>query len=190
MQKKEKQIGLIMAIVISIAMGIVASIVISNDPKAQTPPLPLFCLINVVESIVVGILGALLIPLGKLGQAMAKKAKATPPSLKFSLINSIPLAVGNSVIVSAVVSFVNVAQAHSKIPAEQAPPLMAMWMGSWGPLLVPSIIISYVLAVLLAPVVVRMVMGKGGPMGGPGRPGGPGGQGGPNGQEGPGGPER
>ena len=158
MKKQERTIGLVMAVIMSIAMGIVAAVVIYNDPKAQTPPFPIFCLINLVESIIVGLLVALFIPLGKMGQALCKKAKAMPPSLKFNLLNSIPLAIGNSLIVSTVVSFINVAQAHAKIPTEQAPPLFAMWFGSWAPLLLPSIVISYVLAILVSPIVVKMVM--------------------------------
>ena len=158
MKKQERTIGLVMAIIMSIAMGIVAAVVIHNDPKAQTPPFPIFCLINVVESIIVGLLVALFIPLGKMGQALCRKAKAVPPSLKFNLLNSIPLAIGNSLIVSTVVSFINIVQAHAKIPAEQAPPLFAMWFGSWAPLLLPSIAISYVLAILVSPIVVKMVM--------------------------------
>lgn len=158
-RKKERKIGIIMAVIISICMGIVAAIVIVNNPNAQTPPFPIFLLLNVVESVIVGVVIALIIPLGKLGQMLASKCKAAPPSLKFNLINSIPLAIGNSVLVSAVVSFINIAKAHSKIPANQAPPLFAMWMGSWAPLLIPSIFISYVIAVLLAPFVVRFVMG-------------------------------
>lgn len=161
MKKQERKIGLIMATIISAVMGIVASVVISKNPNAQTPAFPIFCLINIVESIVVGIIVALVIPLGKLGQGLAKAAKATPPSLKFNLLNSIPLSIGNSVIVSAVVSFVNIAQAHSHIPAEQAPPLVAMWMGSWLPLLIPSVLISYVLAVLVSPLVVGAVRSGG-----------------------------
>ncbi|MBO4514333.1 MAG: hypothetical protein J5721_01530 [Lachnospiraceae bacterium] len=157
MKKQEKTIGLIMAVIMSVAMGILASIVIYNDPKTQTPPLPIFCLINIVESVIVGVIVAIFVPLGKLGMALAKKAKAAPPSLKFNLINSIPLAVGNSVIVSAVVSFIGVATAYAKIPADQAPPLLAMWFSSWGPLLIPSIVISYLLAILVAPIVVKAV---------------------------------
>lgn len=162
MKKQERRISLIMSVVMSIVMGIIASVVISRSPNVQLPPFPLFCLINIVESVVVGVLVAWLIPLGKLGQAFCKKAGAVPPSLKFNLLNSIPLSLGNSVIVSAVVSFVNVAQAHSKIPAPQAPPLMAMWMGGWWPLLIPSILISYVLAVVISPLVVKAVMGGAG----------------------------
>ena len=158
MKKQERTIGLVMAVIMSIAMGIVAAVVIYNDPKAQTPPFPIFCIINLVESIIVGLLVALFVPLGKMGQALCKKAKAMPPSLKFNLLNSIPLAIGNSLIVSTVVSFINVAQAHAKIPAEQAPPLFAMWFGSWAPLLLPSIVISYVLAIMVSPIVVKMVM--------------------------------
>ena len=158
MKEKERTVGIIMAIVMSVAMGIIAALVIYYDPKTQTPPLPIFCLINVVESVIVGLLVAFLVPLGKLGRALAAKAKATPPSLKFNLINSIPLAVGNSVIVSLIVSFIGVAQAHSKIPEQVAPPLFAMWIGSWARLLVPSILISYVLAIFISPLVAKAVM--------------------------------
>ena len=166
MKKKTRTIGLIMAILISIGMGILASIVISKNPDAKTPPFPIFCLINVAESVVVGVIVALVIPLGKIGQALTKKANAEPPSLKYNLINSIPLAIGNSVIVSAVVSFIGVVQGRSQMPAEAAPPLIPMWFGNWAPLLIPSILVSYVLAVVLAPIVVMLVMGKGKP-GGP-----------------------
>ena len=159
-KRKGRMISICMAVIISVAMGIVAAIVIAKNPNAKTPPLPVSLLLNVVESVIVGVLVALFLPLGRLGQMLAGKCKATPPSLKFNLVNSIPLAIGNSVIVSAIVSFVNIAQAHSKIPAEQAPPLLGMWMGSWAPLLIPSILISYVLAVLLSPLVVKAVAKK------------------------------
>lgn len=157
-KRQERKIGLIMAIIISMAMGLLAAFMIYFGGKAQgLPPLPIFILINLAESIVVGVIVALVIPLGKLGQMLTRKAKAVPPSLKFTLLNSIPMAIGNSVIVSAIVSFVNVAQAHSKIPKEQAPPLVAMWLGSWAPLLIPAILISYVLAVIISPLVVGFV---------------------------------
>jgi hypothetical protein len=42
MKKQERTIGLVMAVIMSIAMGIVAAVVIYNDPKAQTPPFPIF----------------------------------------------------------------------------------------------------------------------------------------------------
>lgn len=158
-KKKERTIQLIMAVIMSACMGIVATVVIAGDPKSQTPPFPVFLLLNLGESIAVGIAIALIIPFGKMGQALARKAKAVPPSGKFQLLNAIPFAVGNSVLVSAVVSFINVALAHAKIPADQAPPLPVMWFGSWAPLLLPSILISYVLALLVAPIVVKAVMG-------------------------------
>ena len=165
-KKKERKIGLIMAVIISACMGIVTAVMISKNPNAKTPALPIFLLINVVESIIVGVIIALVIPLGKLGQMLAAKCKAVPPSLKFNLLNSIPLTLGNSLIVSAIVSFINIAQAHSQIPADQAPPLFAMWLGNWAPLLIPTTLIGYVLAILISPLVIRFVMGA--PAGKPG----------------------
>lgn len=160
-KKQEKKIGLIMAVIMSVCMGVIASVVIAGNPNANTPSFPVFLLINLVESVIVGILVALIIPLGKMGQAMTRKAKAAPGSLKFNLINSIPMTLGNSLIVSTIISFVNVAQAHSHIPAEQAPPLFVMWFGSWAPLLLPSILISYMIAVVISPIVVKWVMRQG-----------------------------
>ena len=160
MRKKEKRVGIIMAVVMSAAMGIIASIVIAGNPEAKTPPFPVFCAINLIESIIVGLLVAFIIPLGRIGKGLADKAGATPPSMKFNLINSIPYAIGNAVIVSAVVSFINIAQAHASIPAEEAPPLMAMWISGWLPLLLPGIAVSYVLAVIISPIVVGIVMGR------------------------------
>ena len=157
MKKQKFMIDLIMTVIMSIAMGLIASFVVFRNPATQTPPFPILCLTNIGESIIVGVVVALIIPLGKIGNALTKKANAKPPSLKYGLINSIPMAVGNSVIISAVVSFVNIAQAHGKMPADQAPPLLIMWFSNWGPLLIPSILISYVLALLIAPVVVWIV---------------------------------
>ena len=158
MKKKEKKIGIIMAVIMSAAMGIIASVVIAGNPAAKIPPFPVFCAVNLVESIIAGLLVALFIPLGKIGKSLTDKANAVPPSMKFNLINSIPMAIGNSVIVSAVVSFINVAQAHASIPSDQAPPLIAMWLSGWLPLLIPGIVISYLLAVIISPLVVGMVM--------------------------------
>ena len=159
-RKKERTIGIIMAVIMSIAMGVIAAVVISGNPNAKTPPFPVFCAINVLESVIVGLFVAYLIPLAKIGRALCERAGAVPPSRKFHLINAIPMAVGNAVIVSGVVSFINVSEAHSSIPAEQAPPLLIMWLSSWLPLLIPGIIAGYVLAIILAPIVSGMVMGE------------------------------
>ncbi|MCR4990219.1 MAG: hypothetical protein K6A38_05075 [Lachnospiraceae bacterium] len=159
-KKKLRKIGIIMSIFIASAMGIVASVVISHRPDAQTPPFPVFCAINVIESIIVGLLVEFFVPLDKLGKSLAAKANAYPPSVMFNLLNSIPFSVGNSVIVSMVVSFINISLAHSKIPAEVAPPLLGMWFASWAPLLLPSILVSYVISIVISPVVVGLVMGK------------------------------
>ena len=75
-KKKERKIGLIMAVFISACMGIVAAVMISKNPNAKTPAFPIFLLINVVESVIVGVIVALVIPLGKLGQMLAAKCKA------------------------------------------------------------------------------------------------------------------
>jgi hypothetical protein len=60
-------------------------------------------------------------------------------------------------IISSVVSFINVYMAHSKIPKQVAPPLLTMWFSSWAPLLVPSIILGYLISILVSPYIVKMV---------------------------------
>jgi nucleoside recognition membrane protein YjiH len=76
------------------------------------------------------------------------------------LINSIPLSVGNTIIVSLVCSIVGVLMARSHAPAEalaQMPPFPVMWLGSWAKLLLPTLIVSYILAVVLSPIVSQAI---------------------------------
>ena len=183
MKNKERAVGLIMATLISAAMGIIMSFLIRKGMTPQqlesSPAAPVMYILNIIESIVVGIIFALILPLGKWGNALAAKAGAKPPSPLFFVLNSLPIALINAIFVSAIVCFVNVAQAHSHIPADQAPPLMAMFFGSWIGTLIPSIVISYLLSLLLSPIVTRAVGLGGPPQGMPpeGRMPGPGGRG-------------
>ena len=114
MRKKERLMGLIMAVVMSTAMGILAAfLVLQSNPQAAggKPPVITY-LINIALSVTVGIVVALVVPLGKIGKTLTMKANAAPPSLKFNLINSIPMAVGNTLIVSIVVSTLTQACCH------------------------------------------------------------------------------
>lgn len=167
MKKKELAMNLIMGVIMSAAMGTVASFLLLriNPQAAAGAPVPMMYLSNIVLSIVVGVLVALLVPLGKMGMALARKAGVNPPGLKFNLINSIPLSVGNTIIVSLILSIIGVISARSKMPPEalaNVPPFAVMWLGGWAKLLLPTLIISYILALILAPLVSRMV-GLGGP---------------------------
>lgn len=161
MKKKEFMVGLIMMLILSVAMGALASFLVlkSMTPKARvaSPSAPVMYLLNIVESVIAGFIVMLIIPLGKLGRLLAAKCHAFPPSFKFVLINCLPLSIGNAVLVSAAVSFINIAQAHSKIPADAAPPLMAMWFPQWFRLLFVSILVSYILAVIISPLVTKLV---------------------------------
>ena len=83
-----------------------------------------------------------------------------PPSFKFTLLNSIPLAVGNTLIVSLVCSFFGVLMGRSHAAAEalaHMPPFPVMWLGNWVKLLLPTLIVSYLLAVILSPVVSQAI---------------------------------
>lgn len=167
--------GLIMSVVISAIMGVIAAFMVirSNPEMTRLTPVPMIYLTNILMSVIVGVLVALCVPLGKLGRTLAIKANANPPGMKFTLINAIPLAVGNTLIVSLIVSLVGVITARTRIPPEalaNVPPFFVMWLGNWGRLVLPTLVISYVIAVVLSPVVARIVGMPGkGPGGAPGK---------------------
>ena len=162
MKKKERMMGLIMAIIISLAMGILVAYLIPkiNPQAADQQPVAIRYISNILMSVTVGIIVAFVVPLGKMGRGLAAKAGANPPTFKFTLINSIPLSVGNTLIVSFVCSLVGVLMARSHAPAEalaHMPPFPVMWLGSWGKLLLPTLIVSYILAVVLSPIVSQAI---------------------------------
>ncbi len=164
--KKERLVGIIMSIIISAVMGVVsAALVIKNNPEAvKYTPVAMLYISNIALSIVIGVIIALVIPLGKLGAMLARKANANPPGIKFFLLNAIPNSVGNTLIISLILSFVGVLTARMKLPAEalsQLPPFAVMWLSSWMRLLLPTLLISYVLSVLLSPLISRLLGVKG-----------------------------
>ena len=164
--KKERLVGIIMAIIISAVMGVVsAALVIRNNPEAvRYTPVEMLYITNIALSIVIGVIVSLVIPFGKLGAMMARKANANPPGIKFFAINAIPISVGNTLIISLVLSFVGVLTARMRLPVEalsQLPPFAIMWLGNWVKLVIPTLLISYVLSVLLSPMVSRLVGVKG-----------------------------
>ena len=169
--------GLIMAVIMSAAMGALASfLVLKNNPQAASGSSVTFMYIsNILLSVVVGIVVALVIPLGKIAGFLTRKANAYPPSIKFILINSIPMSVGNSLAVGLIVSLFGVIVGRMKMPpaVQAATPLIPMWLGSWARILLPTLLVSYVLSVVLTPVLSR-ILGLGGkPSGKPGKPGRP-----------------
>ena len=155
-------------------MGVIAAVLVTttNPDSLKAHSAGLIYASNIILSIILGAVIAFIIPLGKLGAVLARKAGANPPSMKFILINAIPISIGNTVLISFILSFIGVFTARMKIPAaalSQLPPFPVMWLGNWSKLLIPSLIISYILSVILAPIVARLVGIKGPPPG----PGGP-----------------
>ena len=171
MKKKEKLVGIIMATVLSAIMGLIFVFVKRNHAEPQSlenmPPVVVDCIISVLEAITVGLIIALLIPIGRLGRGLATKFGAVPPSMKFTLLNSIPYALINAFVCSAVCSFIGVAISYGKNMNPNKPPLMKMWFGEWISTLWLSILAGYVLAVIISPFVVRAVGIGGPPIGGP-----------------------
>ncbi|MBO4450060.1 MAG: hypothetical protein J5777_05710 [Clostridiales bacterium] len=167
MKKKMFLMGLIMSVIISVAMGILSSalLIMFNPDIVRTSPVPMIYVSNTAASVVTGLLVFFLIPLGKLGGALASKAGARPPMLKFILLNAIPMAVGNTVIISLVVSLLGVISARLKVPAEvlsTMPPMPVMWLGTWAKLLLPTLAASYILSAILSPLISK-ALGLGGP---------------------------
>ena len=160
--RKERLVGLIVSVFVSAAMGLVSAILVTttNPDSLRAHSSALIYASNIILSIILGIVISLFIPLGKLGASLARKAGAYPPSMKFILLNAIPNSVGNTFIISFILSFVGVFTARMKIPAEilpTLPPFPIMWLGSWVRLLLPTLCISYILSVILAPIVARIV---------------------------------
>lgn len=157
--KKDRLVGIIMSIIISAVMGAVsAALVIKNNPESVRYT-PAAMISNIALSVVLGVIIALVVPLGRLGAMLARKANANPPGIKFFLINAIPNSVGNTLIISLILSLVGVLTARMRLPAEalsQLPPFAVMWLGNWFKLLLPTLLISYVLSVLLSPLISRL----------------------------------
>ena len=167
MKKKERLVSIIMATIISAVMGALAIFLIRNGMNEQAlknaPPAPVMYITSILESITIGIILVLVLPVGKWGRGLAAKFGATPPGMKFTLLNCLPVSLISSVLVSALVSFISVATSYSKIADPDKPAMPLMWLGNWGKLLPLSILVSYVLAVVISPFVVKAV-GLGGPM--------------------------
>ena len=176
MKKKMFRMGLIMSLIISVAMGLLSSflLILFNPDIVRSSPVPVIYLSNTLASVITGLIVFFVIPLGKLGAALTVKAGVRPPSLKFMLLNAIPMAVGNTVIISLVVSLLGVISARMKVPAEvlsTMPPMPVMWLGTWAKLLLPTLMASYALSVLLTPLISRALgLGGPGPEGGTGKP--------------------
>ena len=171
MKKKEWRMNIIMAIAMSICMGVTFTFITRNnaDPKAleNMQPAPIAYLISILESVTVGVIVALIIPIGRMGKALSRKCNAYPPSIKFSLINCIPFALINAIFVSAICSFIGIATSYSKNMDPHKPTLMKMWFDNWISILWLSILVGYVLAIIIAPFVRKAVGLGGAPTGGP-----------------------
>ena len=165
MKKKEKLVTLIMVAIMSTVMGTIANTIVrmrmTPEALAANPALIMY-VTGILESVTIGLIAAFFLPFGKWGRALAAKFGAYPPGRKFIMLNCIPISIGNSTVVSLTVSFINSAIAHAKMPPETAPPLLAMWLPTWAIMIGPSIVISYTLAVLISPLVMKWV-GLGGP---------------------------
>ena len=160
-RKKKLIMSLTMAVIMSAVMGVLFTLIARKNATPQQleamAPFPAMLITSLIESIITGIIVALIIPFGKIGEALAARSNAKVATLKFNLINSFPFAVGNAIIVSAVCSFISILKAHSHMPKEVAPPLLNMWLGQWLKTLPLSIIVGYVLAIIISPIVFIII---------------------------------
>lgn len=156
-KKKEKSALTIIIAVMSVVMGVVASVIISMNPRSNTPAFPIFCISNMFESVAAGIILAQLIPFYSIARKMEAKAGVACPGTRFILFNSIPLTAISVVIVEAVMCLLNIIMARSSIPAGQAPPFIMMYLSTYLPLIIPSLIICYLTAILISKLIYKMV---------------------------------
>lgn len=156
-KKKEKKALMIIVIILSVLMGMIASLVVYMNPRSNTPALPIFAISNVFESVAAGIFLAQLIPFYKISKKIEDKTGAPCPEFKFILFNSIPLVVISTLLVEAIVCLLNIVMARSSIPAGQAPPFIMMYLSSYLPMILPSMIVCYVTAILISGLIYKKV---------------------------------
>ena len=80
--RKERLVGLIVSVFVSAVMGLVSAILVTttNPDSLKAHSSALIYASNIVLSVILGIVIALIIPFGKIGASLARKAGATPPS--------------------------------------------------------------------------------------------------------------
>ncbi len=167
MEQRKRSVGLIMTLIMSTVMGVVATLLARHGMPPQAlataPPVAAMMISSILLSLAVGLIIWLTIPSPRWGGALAAKAKAIPGSFKFTALNCLPISFVNSFIISIVVSFINVSRSHAQIPAAMAPPLGLMWFGSWIKLFPVLLVVAYVMAMLVSPLVVKWVRLPAGP---------------------------
>ncbi|MCR5510591.1 MAG: hypothetical protein K6F54_06570 [Lachnospiraceae bacterium] len=156
-REKQKTAITIVMIVMALAMGALAAIIISRNPRSNTPAFPVFCVSNMFEAVAAGIILAQVIPFEKIGKWVEKMSNAKFPTFRYVLFNSILFALISSIIVNAIVCLVNIMMARSSIPEGEAPPFIMMFLSSYAPLIIPSIIICYVIAIIVTPLVYKIL---------------------------------
>ena len=160
-EKKSKRVSIIMAIIMSSVMGLLFPFLVrmkaSPEALKSMGPAPVMYISSLVESIIVGVIVVLIIPLGKCGILLARKLNAQPPTLKFNFLNGLPISVVSALIVSGICSFTSMAISHSHMPKDIAPPLLQMWFGTWFKSLPLLLVVSILLSTLISPLVVNAV---------------------------------
>jgi len=167
MQQRRRSVGLFMTLIMSTVMGMVATLFARSgmppQALASAPPVAIMMISSVLMSLTVGIIIWLTIPSSKWGSLLAAKVKASPGSIKFTALNCLPISFFNSFIIGIVVSLINVSRSHAQIPAAVAPPLGLMWFGSWIKMFPVLLVVAYVIAMLVSPLIVRWVKMPQGP---------------------------
>ena len=158
-KRKQVRMSIVMSIIMSSVMGALASfIILSTTSHAFSQSVMMTYLVNIIVGAMIGTVIAITLPIGKLGKDLASRAGATPPSLKFTLLNALPLAFGNTLIIGLLLSGFGVFMGRHNAPAEvvaQMPPFIIMWLMNYAKLLLPTFLISYFLSVILSPVVSK-----------------------------------
>ncbi|MBQ1492350.1 MAG: hypothetical protein IIZ39_10360, partial [Blautia sp.] len=114
---------------------------------------------HILLAVILGVIIAKTLPFGKMGRGMAAKSGAKGGSFKFNLLNAIPLALGNTLIISLILSLFGtwLMRMGAVDATTQMPSFLIVWLESFGKLFILGSIASYLVIVLFSPVVSDMI---------------------------------
>ncbi|MBQ1492349.1 MAG: hypothetical protein IIZ39_10355 [Blautia sp.] len=163
-KKKQRKMALTMSICMPIIMCIVVNLILryGGGPQAEAARnAPLInTIIMTLATMVIVMIITMILPLGKIGPALARKFHVEPPSFLFMACNVLPVTLFNTLFFSTVLSMIGVWQARSHASEEalaQMPPFLVMWVPGWIKIMIPTLIISCIIAMVLASFVASII---------------------------------
>lgn len=142
-----KNIKLAMEIIMNIAMAIAMSL----TADLLHGGLNVMTLLMILLGFVVGMILSFIIPYGRMSYGLCRLLKVEKHKLLSHLVATLPPAVIQTVIISAVMTAVNVLP-HS--------PILKVYLTAYGQTTPIMILVAYVVALVVKPIAVRSIIGK------------------------------